>query len=158
MILWFVGTAVAAVWFVFHDPRFDYRLLILGALAPDVIDGPIGGARVLHSVVGSVAVLVLVMFATVGRRPLRRRLLAIPIGTFLHLVFDAAFANTRVFWWPFGGAGFRDAPLPSWDRGVVNIPLELVGLVLCGWAIRRFGLRDRDRLRTFWKKGTLEPC
>jgi len=158
MVLWFVGTAVAAVWFVFHDSRFDYRLLILGALAPDIIDAPIGGARVLHSVVGSVAVLMIVMFATVGRRGLRRRLLAIPIGTFLHLVFDAAFANTRVFWWPFGGVGFRDAPLPSWDRGLVNIPLEIIGLALCAWAVRRFGLRDRERLRRFWRTGVLEPC
>lgn len=158
MFFWFIGTAVLAVWFVFHDSRFDYRLLVVGALLPDVIDGPIGGARVLHSVTGSVAILLLVMFATFGRRPIRRRLLAVPIGTFLHLVFDGAWANTKVFWWPFGGVGFGDAPPPSWDRGAIGILLEVVGLGLCAWAVRAFGLRDRVRRQRFWRTGVLEPC
>lgn len=158
MFFWFIGTAVVAVWFVFHDSRFDYRLLIAGALVADAVDAPFGGARVMHSVTGSVAVLVLVMAVTAGRKPIRRRLLAIPIGTFLHLIFDGAFSNTKVFWWPFGGAGFHDAPLPSWDRGAIDILLEAVGLVLCAWAVRRFGLRDARRRRIFWKTGALEPC
>ena len=34
MFLWFVGTAIATVRFVFQDPRFDYRLLIVGAVLP----------------------------------------------------------------------------------------------------------------------------
>jgi len=34
VIAWFAVTAVAAVWFVFRDPRFDYRLLIVGAVVP----------------------------------------------------------------------------------------------------------------------------
>lgn len=158
MFFWFIGTSVLAVWFVFHDARFDYRLLILGSLLADIVDAPFGGARVMHSVTGSVAVLILVMAITAGRKPIRRRLLAIPIGTFLHLVFDFAFSNTRVFWWPFGGADFRDAPLPSWERGAVDIVLEIIGLLLCAWAVARFGLRDRERRRRFWRTGGLEPC
>ena len=30
---WFLGTAVVTVWLVFRDPRFDYRLLLVGARA-----------------------------------------------------------------------------------------------------------------------------
>ena len=146
------------MWFVFHDSRFDYRWLLVGALLPDVVDSPFGGARVAHSISGSVGLLVVVMLATIGRRPIRRRLLALPIGTFLHLVFDGAFANTKVFWWPFGGIGFRNAPLPSWHRGAWDIVLELIGLVLCAWAVNRFGLRDPQRRRRFWRTGSLEPC
>ncbi len=158
MFFWFLGTAVVAVWFVFHDSRFDYRFLLLGSLLPDIIDAPMGGARVLHSVTGSVAVLMVVMFSTVGRRPIRRRLLAIPIGTFLHLVFDGAWANTKVFWWPFGGVAFRNAPLPSWNRGAIDILLELLGLAMCVWAVRAFGLTDPARRKRFWRTGVLEPC
>jgi len=88
VFFWFVGTAVLGVWSVFRDPRFDYRLLIVGVLAPDVIDGIWGGARAFHSVVTIVGVLVLVMLVTAGRRPIRRRLLAIPIGSFVHLIVD----------------------------------------------------------------------
>jgi hypothetical protein len=158
MLFWFVGTAVLAVWFVFGDSRFDYRFLIVGALAPDLVDLPFGGARVLHSVVGSIAALVVVMLATIGRRPVRRRLLALPIGMMLHLVFDAAFTNNGVFWWPFGGIRFEDAPWPTWERGPWSAVLEVVGLGLCYWIVRRFGLRDPERRSRFWRTGILEPC
>ena len=67
MLFWFVGTAVLSVWFVFRDPRFDYRLLVVGSVLPAVVDGFLGGARVLHSLTFSVALRVLVMLATAGR-------------------------------------------------------------------------------------------
>ena len=157
VLFWFIGTATLAVWYVFRDSRFDHRLLIVGVLLPDVIDGLWGGGRALHSLVGSVAILAGVMFATVGKRPLRRRLLAVPIGTFLHLVFDGAFGNTQVFWWPFGGVSFEGARLPVVERGWVNVPLELVGLVLCAWAWKMFGLRDKEKRTTFLRSGALSP-
>jgi hypothetical protein len=141
MLLWFAGLSVALVWSVFRDPRLDYRLVVVGALLPDVVDGVFGGARVMHSVLASVALLVSVMVATTGRRSLRRRLLAVPIGTFAHLVLDGAWTRTEVFWWPFFGTSFEGAPLPSFDRPVVLLVLmEVVGLVAL--------LRMRDRLRT----------
>lgn len=97
MFFWFIGTAVLSVWFVFRDPAFDHRTLVIGALLPDVIDAIWGGSRGFHSVTASVAMLVAVMLATIGRRPIRKRLLAIPIGMFLHLIYDGAFNNTQVF-------------------------------------------------------------
>ena len=42
MLLWFLGTGIATVWFVFRDPRFDYRVLALGLLLPDAVDGLTG--------------------------------------------------------------------------------------------------------------------
>ena len=158
MLFWFVGTAVLSVRVVFGDSRFDYRFLVLGALLPDVIDLPFGGARVLHSVVGSIAVLVVVMLSTVGRRLLRRRLLALPIGMMIHLIFDGAFTNNGVFWWPFSGFRFEDAPWPTWERGPWSILLEVVGIGLCAWIVQRFGLRDADRRSRFVRTGILEPC
>src|SRR4029453_14488008 len=115
MFLWFIGTAVVSVWFVFRDPRFDYRLLALGAVLPDVIDLPGGRARWAHSITAAVGVLLVVMLATAGRKPVRRGLLALPIGMLLHLVFDGAFTATKVFWWPFAG-GWGDHRLFSLER------------------------------------------
>lgn len=155
MVLWFVGASVLSVWFVFRDARFDHRLLILGVLAPDVVDGIWGGARALHSVTGSVAILVAVMLATVGRKPVRRRLLAVPIGTFLHLIFDGAFDSTKVFWWPVTGLSFDGARLPIVERGWFNVVLEVAGLLLCAFAWRRFGLSDSERRREFVRSGSL---
>lgn len=155
MLAWMVGGAVVAVWFVFRDPRFDYRVLTLGVLLPDVVDGPFGGARVMHSIAGSVALLVVVMLATIGRRPARKRWLALPIGTFLHLVLDGAFADTQVFWWPFTGFGFDDARLPVVERGLFNLVLEAIGVALLVFIWRRFDLADPRRRRELWRHGSL---
>lgn len=149
MLLWFVGGSAAIVWLVFRDPRFDFRLLAVGALVPDAVDVVLGGARVLHSVVAPIAVLTAVMLVTLGRRPIRRRLLALPIGMFLHLVLDGVFRDTRVFWWPFTGLGLPDAPLPSVARGWWNVPLELVGLLL---VVRISALVKREQ------RGSVPTC
>jgi hypothetical protein len=153
VFLWFAGTAVLSVWIVFHDPQFDYRLLVLGAILPDLVDAFTGGAWVMHSITGSVLLLVVVMLSTIGRRPLRRRLLALPIGTFLHLVFDGAFANTSVFWWPFTGLGFDDEPLPSVQRGATSALMEIAGLGILWWFWRRFDLADPARRRVLLREG-----
>ncbi len=156
MLLWFVATAVLTVHTVFRDPRFDHRWLIVGVLLPDVVDVWFGGARVLHSVTGAVIVLTVVMLATIGRRPLRKRLLGIPIGVMLHLVFDGAFDDPNVFWWPFTG-GFDDAALPVVSRGWWNLALEVAGAGLIAWSWRRFGLGDPERRRLFRTTGQLHP-
>jgi len=137
MLLWFVGTSVATVWIVFRDPTFRFRLVVLGALIPDVVDG-LTGWRIAHSVVSVVAAMSIVMLATYGRRPVRKTWLAVVIGLFLHLVFDGAFANTEMFWWPIGGLEFSSDALPVVARGWWNVPLEIAGMVaLWLWWQRR---------------------
>ena len=133
MFFWFVGTAVAAVWYVFHDPKFAFRLVVAGALAPDVIEVFLGHAGPLHSVVTMVGIMAAVMLITYGRKQSRSKMLAVVIGMFLHLVFDGAFTNTKMFWWPLSGLQFGDYALPVFDRGLVNIPLEIVGVLLILW-------------------------
>lgn len=151
MIFWFLGTAVLSVWYVFRDPSFDHRLLLVGAVLPVVVDAIFGGARVLHSVTFAVLLLAVLMVATSGRKPIRKTLLGLPIGLLLYLVFSGAWMNADVFWWPFTGLDFDDAPHPVWERGWWNVPFELVGIGLCISIWRRAGLGDpdaRDRFRT----------
>jgi membrane-bound metal-dependent hydrolase YbcI (DUF457 family) len=143
------------VWLVFHDPAVDYRLVAAGALLPDVVDGPLGGARVLHTLVFSAGFLVLVMLATRHRRRARRRWLALPIGTFLHLLLDGMWTHTHTFWWPFFGAAFHDR-LPALAHGPVVLGLEEVaGAAALVWAWRRFGLGDAGRRAMFLRSGRL---
>lgn len=148
MLLWFVGTSVAAVWFVFRDPQFNFRLVVVGALIPDIIDGIGGGAGPLHSVVTVIALLAVVMLVTTGRRPVRKPLLAVIIGLFMHLVFDGAFANTSMFWWPLGGFATYEQALPSVDRGWINIGLELVGIGLILWVRSQIGQTGKNIQQT----------
>jgi hypothetical protein len=124
VFFWFIGTAVISVGLVFRDPRFDYRLLIVGSVLP-VGEGVFGGARVLHGLVFSVLLLAVIVLATSGRKPIRKVLLGLPIGMILHLVFDGAWNDTEVFWWPFFGWSFDDAPLPVVDRGAWSLLLVI---------------------------------
>jgi hypothetical protein len=154
MFFWFVGMAIATVWFVFRDPRFDYRLLVVGSVVP-LLDALFGGARVMHTLVFSLVLLFAVMVLTVGRRPARRLWLGLAIGTLLHLVFDGAWTNTDVFWWPFGGWSFEEARLPEAARGWWNVPLEVAGLAVLVWVWRRARLDESVRRRAVLRTGAL---
>ena len=155
MFLWFIGTAIISVLFVFRDDRFDYRVLALGALLPDVIDVFTGGAWVFHSVLGSVLALALVMaFARRGTAA-RRMSLAIPIGMFMHLVFDGAFNNTKVFWWPFAGFNFGGASIPSFDRIGLDVILEIAGAAMLTWVWRTNNLSSPRARQEFLRTGRL---
>ena len=158
MILWFAGMALVVVWLVFRDPAIDHRLVLAGALLPDVVDGllalaGIAGPWPAHSLVANAGLLVAVMLGTRGRRRRRRLLLALPIGTFVHLVLDGAWTDTEVFWWPVLGAAVGRQVLPSVERGPFNVVLEGAGLVALVWAWRRFRLSEPERRRVFVRTG-----
>jgi len=155
MFFWFIATSIWSIWFVFRDPKFDYRLLAFAALTPDLVDGLRGAVGPMHSVITSISLLFFIMIATAGRRPIRQRLLAIPIGLFMHLIYDGAFTDTKAFWWPLTGLGLSDKSLPSIDRGLVNLPLEMFGVVACVIAWRYFSLSDANHRQAFLKTGSL---
>ncbi len=155
MLLWFAGGAFVLVWLVFRSPAVDYRLVVVGALLP-LVELPFGSPRVLHSVTGSVALLVLAMLATPRRRLVQRRLVAIPIGTFIHLLLDGMWADTDAFWWPFTGLGWSDARLPELARGGFDLVLEIAGAAMLWWCCRRFRLDKRARRQRFWRTGQLD--
>ena len=155
MVLWPAGVALGLVWLVFRDPAFDYRMVVVGALLPDLIDAPFGGARLAHTLLAAVAVLTLVMLATRGRRHRRRSLLAVPIGMFAHLVADGMWTRTEAFWWPFLGTDLGGR-LPALDHGVAVLLLEeLAGALIVAWCWRRFRLADPDVRRRFLRTGHL---
>jgi hypothetical protein len=157
LVLWFVGLSVALVWIVFQSPALDVRFVAAGSLVP-LLDLVTGGAFVLHTLLGSVVLLAAVMLSTRGRRLVRRRWLAVPIGTFLHLVLDGTWATANLFWWPFlGGDAFGHAA-PELDRGpAVLVVMELAGIVALWWIWRAFGLGDRERRDGLLRTGRLRP-
>lgn len=156
MILWFVGPAVAIVWMVFRSPMADHRMVAVGALLP-LVEALTGGPRVLHTLLGAVGALGLVMAVTRGRRLVRRRWLGIPIGLFLHLVLDGAFTRAELFWWPFLGLDLGGGGLPELDRPlVVILLLEALGAAACWWCYQAFGLSDPARRTRFWRTGQID--
>ncbi len=161
MFLWPAGMALLTVWLVFRDPAIDHRVVLLGAVLPDVVDAPFGGARVMHTLAASAALLVLVMVLTRrsrsgrSRRHRRRRWLFLPVGTFLHLVFDGMWARSEEFWWPVLG-GALDGPLPALDHGLAVLALqEVAGALVLVWCWRRFRLGERGAREAFLRTGRL---
>jgi hypothetical protein len=151
MFFFFVAAAVLAVLFVFDSPAIDYRFVALGGVLP-LAEALTGRPLFLHTLLGSVALMALVMAVTVGRRIVRRRLLGIPIGTFVFLVAAGTWTRRDLFWWPVGGLdGIAERPLPEFDRApVVLVLLELAGVAGLVWLVRRFDLtrpEHRDELR-----------
>ena len=157
MLLWFASLSVLGVFLVFRDAALDYRLVAVGALLPDPVDAVLRrGVGPAHSVSVAVAFLTVVMLATIGRRTLRRRLLALPIGVFAHLVLDGAWADTSAFWWPFTRRAV-DGPLPALDHGVVVVIVEeLLGAAAAAYCYRRFGLARASRRALFLRSGRLD--
>jgi len=155
MILWPCGMALVIVWSVFHDPAIDYRVVVLGALLPDIGDAGFGGPRVFHTLAFGVVSLGVVMVATRGHRAARRRWLFLPVGTFLHLVLDGMWARTDTFWWPAFGLGLHGR-LPFLDHGVaVLCAEEVAGALAVAWFWRRFRLGDAEVRSRFWRTGRL---
>src|SRR5215510_15479140 len=137
MLLWFAGGSVLIVFLVFRSPAIDYRLVVLGALLP-LAELPFGSPRVLHSITGAAVALGAAMVITPRRRLVQRRLVAVPIGMFLHLLLDGVWTDTRAFWWPFAGLAWSDSRLPELSRGALDLLLELAGAAMLWWCWRRF--------------------
>ena len=155
MLFWFVATAVVSVHVVFRDAGFDHRLLIVGAVIPVIgaVTGP--WSAVLLSVLAPVVALVVVMAVTTGRRPIRRTLLGLPIGMFLHLVYTGSWTDSGRFWWPALGGALDEVTSPIAARGLWNVLLEVIGFVGVASLARRAGLDRVDRRRAFIERGTL---
>ena len=140
---------------VFRSPANDYRFVIFGALLP-LVEGLLGGPLFLHSIVGAIGVLVIIMVCTPRRRILRRRLLGIPIGMMCHLVLDGSFTRTDVFWWPVSGLTRPSGQIPEFEHLGVSLVLEVVGIGIAIWAWRVLRLDDPDRRARFKDEGRLE--
>jgi hypothetical protein len=155
MLLWFAGGSVLIVFLVFRSPAVDYRLVVLGALLP-LAELLFGSPRVLHSITGAAVVLGAAMVITPRRRLVQRRLVAVPIGMFLHLLLDGVWTDTRAFWWPFAGLAWSDSRLPELSRGALDLLLELAGAAMLWWCWRRFRLDEPDRRARFLRTGHID--
>jgi membrane-bound metal-dependent hydrolase YbcI (DUF457 family) len=152
VLLWFVGLSLAVVWSVFRSPALDHRVVALGSVLP-LVEVVAGRPFVLHTLIGAVGALVIVMLATRRRRLARRRWLGLPIGLFLHLALDGVWSDRRLFWWPFGGWSLEGG-VPESSRPVgLIILMELAGAFALVWWWRRWSLNDPSRRSEFLRTG-----
>lgn len=155
MFIWFAAMSFLIVVMVFDSPAVDYRMVMLGGVAP-VLEGAVGGPWLLHTLAGSVAVFAAVVVVTRGRRLVARRAIGLPIGLLLHLVLDGTWLSSSLFWWPFGGGRpLGRGRIPEFDHLATSVVLEVVGVVCALFLVRRFELARPDRRREFVRTGRL---
>lgn len=154
MFLWFVAAAVLLVLFVFDSPAMDYRWVAAGGVLP-LVEAITGSPWILHTLLGSVLLLAVVMGATVGQRIRRRAWLGLPIGTFVFLIAAGVWFRSELFWWPAGGFdAIGSGPLPEYDRPLaVLIVLEAAALAALITIGRRLGLGERSHREAFLRTG-----
>ena len=127
-----------------------------GAVLP-VIEGPLGGPWILHTLLAPVTALAVVMVLTQNRRLVRRQWLGLPIGMFMHLVLDGSWTGAEAFWWPFLGASnvLGGSNVPEFQRSTtVLIGMELLGVAALVFLTRRLDLLGEGR-ELFKSKGQL---
>ena len=171
MILWHLGVATAIVYVTLGRRRIDYRFILLGAIAPDIVDGILGlflfegdsGRWVAHSVLAVVVVSVAIIVGLKGET--RLAWFGLGVGWLLHLVADGMWSAPETFFWPAFGNTFSEVPAEPYSWELLTDPLahlstwgaELAGLAILAWFWVAFELGKDDRLKLFMKDGYLRP-
>lgn len=171
MVLWHLGIATLIVYVTLGRRRIDYRMILIGAVLPDIVDGLLGlflfdgpaGRWIAHSVLAAIVVTVVIILVFKG--DLRQSLFGLGVGWLLHLVADGMWQAPQTFLWPaFGGEFSRTPREPySWDLFLDPIAhlttwgAELVGLAILAWFWVAFRLGEDDRFRLFLADGYLRP-
>jgi len=124
----------------------DYRLVMVGAMLPDLVDKPIGvflfrdifsnGRIFCHTL------LFLIIISLAGLYLYRSRgklwLLILSFGTFIHLILDQMWLDPETLLWPIYGFTFPKVDLSYWTLNMWHILLtdpvvyvpEIVGAVI----------------------------
>ncbi len=171
MLLWHIGGTIAVIRYVFRDERIDLRLLILGAVLPDLVDLPIGAIWFSafrsvqlfgHTMLFAALAMVIVVFSTKRGRA-RKRWVPLAAGILIHLVLDLMWLDSATLWWPFLGHEFSDTGYETFRMLARNILgdwkiwlCEGVGGLYLGMLVSRAGLVSAESRRRFIETGRID--
>lgn len=138
-----------STWLSTLTRNIDIRILLIGALLPDIIDKPLGilffREEISNGRIYSHTLLFLIIITLVGVYLYRNRrktwLLALSFGTFTHFILDQMWRNSQTLFWPFLGIAFRKTDVSEWIPDIlyslhtnpaVYIP-EIIGFIILTW-------------------------
>jgi inner membrane protein len=168
MLFWHAGATIAIARYSFRDDRMDLRMLLLGALLPDLIDTPIGlafydtfrGVRLFtHGLVLAAVTMIGVVLATRRGRP-RKTWMPLAIGLLFHILFDAMWLDPETLWWPLLGTSFTPAGAETAGVYVLSVLTdwkvwgpEAIGLIYLAYLWSAARLSDAANRRAFFRTG-----
>lgn len=156
-------------WLTVLGSRIDIRLLLFGAILPDLIDKPLGqlffSDTISNGRIYSHTLLFVIIIALGGfylyRRSHKVWLLVIAAGGLMHLILDQMWRMPQTLFWPFQGLSFERMDLSNWVQNLfhalVNEPAisisEPVGAAIIIWFV--WQLARRGNLYAFIRKGVV---
>jgi inner membrane protein len=171
MILWHLGVTAAVIFLTLGRRGIDYRMVMFGALLPDLIDKPIGrvffadqfenGRIFAHTLLFSTVLLLGIQLFLRGRTA--RRWFIVPIAAVIHQVLDGMWNEPVTFFWPLFTTRFPRDPVGDYWLRVLMRPLEepivllqeVIGLALLLYIASAYRLWERDRRTQFIRTGYL---
>ena len=162
-LLGHLGIALGLAWVLaWRSPtRVDYRLVLFGAILPDLIDKPLGYVLGLETRLWAHTFLFLfaILVASLARPWMALRFVGFGVAT--HLLLDQIWERAYVVWYPAEGWWFPSAVFDTdrWFETLLHDPYvqagELIGFaILVGFAWTH-GIRSWSTLRAFLGHGAL---
>ena len=168
MVFWHLGLGALLTYVSLGRRRIDYRFILLGAIAPDIVDAVLGAwaphsRSAGHSLIAPLVVATVVVLVFRGER--RLAFFGLAVGWLTHLVLDAMWQSPETFLWPAFGSAFDtgSAEPYSWDLFTdfgdhLGLWLgEVIGALALAWIWAAHRLGAEGRLRLFLRDGYLRP-
>jgi inner membrane protein len=162
-LLGHLGIGLGLAWLLsWKSPaRIDYRLVLAGAILPDLIDKPLAYVTGLDSRLWAHTFLFLFAILALSVVPFLRGFRLVGFGVATHLLLDMIWNQPAIVLYPAYGWTFPPAPfsVARWYDMLFHDPYvqfgEIVGsvsLIAFAWA---HGIRSWNSLRDFIVHGTL---
>jgi len=154
-----IGLGIAWLASTRTNRKIDYRLILLGAILPDLVDKPLGYVLGLESRLWGHTLLFLATVLGLSAIPPVRALFAVGIGIATHHLLDTMWDQPYVALWPALGAAFPSDGVNLWNilevlwNDPVVLGAELVGAMLLVAFARAQGIRSWSTLVGFLRNG-----
>lgn len=154
--------------------KIDYRLVILGALLPDIVDKPLGryifvdyfeNGRIFGHTILFLTVITLAAIY-INKRYNIPALFSLSLAVFSHLIADVMWFDPRTLFWPLLGLRFpRGRDMGDYTIYMISKITDhpysaslyiLITLLIFGALAYYFKLYDLERFKKFILQGSLE--
>lgn len=160
-LLGHLGIGLGTAWFVSSKARrpIDYRLVLVGAILPDLIDKPLGFLLGLDSRLWAHTFVFFAAVLAASAIPSVRSFVALALGIGTHLVLDRIWDQPWILFWPALGLDFPPDTVNLWNilQILVSDPLvaggEVVGAIILVLFARAHGIRSWSTLKRFLRDG-----